>query len=92
LIIKIVLPRQEKGGVVVSSAISEMSVVELPGAELLEHLRSPDVVDVVLAAVVDVGRRVERLVGQILDVHHLDGDVVADAGVFEQLRHLRTSG
>jgi hypothetical protein len=72
-----------------SSAVPEVSVVELPAAEFLEHLRGPDVVDVVLAAPVDVGRRVERLVGQILDVYHLDGDVVADAGVLEQLRHLR---
>ena len=66
-----------------SSAVSEVSVVELPTAEFLEHLRGPDIVDVVLTAPVHVGRRVKRLVGQILDVHHLDGDVVADAGVFE---------
>lgn len=73
-----------------SRSISEVSIVELPATEFLEHLRGPNVVDIVLAAPVDVGRRVERLVSQIFDVHHFDADVVANAGVLEQLRHLWT--
>jgi len=72
----------------VSGPVPDLPVFQLPAAKLFEHLRGPDVFGIVLAARVEVGRGVEGGARQVLDVHHFDADVVADAGVFEEQRHL----